>query len=55
MSYSLLSIDFFYIYIYYRKFNAEFSKLIKAVGHHAHFFRKMMLNTLTFANNFDFI
>jgi len=25
----LFSIDFFYIYIYCRKFNAEFNKLIK--------------------------
>jgi len=37
------------------KCNAEFNKLIKTVGHHASFFRKMMLNTPTFANNFDFI
>jgi len=26
-------IDFFYIYICYRKFNAKFNKLIKTVGH----------------------
>jgi len=25
-------IDFFYIYVYCRKFNAEFNKLIKTVG-----------------------
>jgi len=37
--FSVVFIDFFYIYIYYRKFNAEFNKLIKH----------------TFANNFDFI
>jgi len=47
----LFSIDFFYIYIYCRKFNAEFNKLIKTVGHR----RKMMLNTPTFVNNFAFI
>ena len=47
---------FFYIYIYCRKCNAEFNKLIKTVGHRAvDFFRKMMLNTPSFANNFDFI
>jgi len=34
----LFSIDFFYIYIYCRKFNAEFNKLIKTVGHRARFF-----------------
>ena len=27
------SIDFFYIYIYCKKVNAEFNKLIKTVGH----------------------
>jgi len=33
----LFSTDFFYIYIYYRKFNAEFNKLIKTEGHLARF------------------
>ena len=34
----LFSIDcFFYIYIYCRKFDAEFNKLIKALGHRARF------------------
>jgi len=51
----LFSIVFFYIYIHYRKFNAEFNKLIKTVGHRAHFFEKNILNTPTFANKFDFI
>ena len=41
---------FFYIYIHNRKFNAELNKLIKTV-----FIRKMILNTPTFANKFDFI
>ena len=50
----LFSIDFFYIYIRCRIFNAEFNKLIKTMGH-CSFFRKMMLNTPTFAKNFDFI
>ena len=37
----LFSIDcFFYIYIYCRKFDAEFNKLIKALGHRARFFEK---------------
>jgi len=31
---------FFYIYIYYWKVNAECNKLIKTVGHYAHFFEK---------------
>jgi len=31
---------FFYIYIYCRKINAEFNKLIKTVGHRARFFSK---------------
>ena len=35
--------------------NAEFNDLIKTVGHRARFCRNMMLNTPTFANNFDFI
>ena len=43
-----------YMYIYCRKFNAEFNKLIKT-GYRACFFEKMILNTPTFANNFDFI
>ena len=43
------------IYIYYRKFNAEFNKLIKTVGHLACCYPKMMLNTPTFANSFNFI
>jgi len=34
----LCLIDLFYIYIYCRKFSAEFNKLTKTVGHHAHFF-----------------
>jgi len=37
------------------KFNAEFNKLIKTVGHRALFFRKMILNTPTFVNMFYFI
>jgi len=37
----LMLMDFCYIYIYYRKFNAEFNKLIKPVGHRACFFRKV--------------
>ena len=36
----LFSIDFFYIYGYCRKFNTEFNKLIKTVGHRACFFGK---------------
>jgi len=36
----LFSIDFFYIYKYYRKFNAEFNTLIQTVGHYARFFEK---------------
>jgi len=36
----LFSIDFLLIYVYCRKFNAEFDKLIKTVGHHARFFEK---------------
>jgi len=33
--------DFFlYIYIYYRKYNAEFNKLIKTVSQSARFFEK---------------
>ena len=36
----LFSIYFFYIYINCRKFNAEFNKLIKTVGHLASFFSK---------------
>jgi len=28
---------YFFIYIYCKKFNAEFNKLIKTVGHHALF------------------
>ena len=45
----LFSIDFLYIYIRCRKFNAEFNKLIKTTGHSAHFF------TPTFAKNIYFI
>jgi len=48
----LLFIDIFYIYIYCRKCNAEFKKLIKMVGHHAHFFSK---NDVEHTHNFDFI
>jgi len=51
--FSLIDI-FFYIYIYYRIFNAEFNKLIKTVGHRALIFREMVLNTPTFANNFGY-
>jgi len=51
---TILSIVF-YIYIYCRKFNVEFKKLIKIVGHCARLKTIMMLNTPTFANNFDFI
>ena len=36
----LFSIDFFYIYVYCRKFNAELNKLIKTKGHRACFFGK---------------
>ena len=36
----LFSIEFFYIYIYCRKFNAEFNKLIKSVGQCASCFEK---------------
>ena len=36
----LFSIDFLFIYVYCRKFNAEFNKLIKTVGHCACFFEK---------------
>jgi len=32
--------------------NAEFNKLIQAVGHRARFFPKMMLNTPTFCQQF---
>ena len=35
------------------KCNADSSKLIKTVDHLARCFRKMMLNTPTFANIFD--
>jgi len=31
---------FFYIYIFYRKFNAEHNKLMKTVGHRARLFEK---------------
>jgi len=48
----LPSDDFFYIYIYCKKLNAEFNKLIQAVGHRARFFPKMMLNTPTFCQQF---
>jgi len=44
---------FIFSYIYCRKFNAEYNKLIKPRGRHARFFLKMILNTPTFANNFD--
>jgi len=48
---------FFYIYIYFRKFNVEFNEIITNIGHHARcvVVLKMMLNTSTFANNFDYI
>ena len=36
----LFLIDFFYIYIYCSKFNAEFNKLIQTVGYHARLFEK---------------
>ena len=36
----LFGIFFLYIYIYYRKYNAEFNKLIKTVGQSARFFEK---------------
>ena len=42
-------------FLYFRKFNAEFNKLIKTVDHVLVLFRKIILNTPTFANNFDFI
>jgi len=48
-------IDFFNVYIYCRKFNAEFNKLIQTVGHRARFFSKNELNTPTFANIFEVI
>ena len=32
---SCFSIDLFYIYIYCRKFNADFNKVLKTVGHRA--------------------
>jgi len=52
----LFLIDFFYIYLYCRKFNAEFNKLIKTVGHRVRFFfRKMMLNTPTVVNIFEIV
>ena len=35
-----LLIDFFYIYTFYKKVNAEFNKLIKTVGHRALVFEK---------------
>ena len=41
----LFSIDFCYIYIYCRKCNAEFNKLIKNSRSSCSFFRKLMLNT----------
>ena len=48
--------SFFYIYIRCRKLNADFNKLIKITGQCARgVFRKMMLNTKTFANKFDII
>jgi len=37
----LFSIDFVCIYIYCRKFNAEFNKLIKTVGQRARFYEKL--------------
>jgi len=37
----LFSIDFFYIYGYCRKFNTEFNKLIKTIGHGAFFCKKI--------------
>jgi len=53
----MISIVCFYIYIYCRKVNAEFNKLIKyrRLLYSVFVFRKMMLNKPTFANNFDFI
>ena len=36
----ILFSHFFYIYLYCRKCNAEFNKLIKAVAHRANFFSK---------------
>jgi len=53
--YSFLFSIYFYLNFYCRKFNAEFNMLIKAVGHCACFFKKMILNTPTFTNNFDII
>jgi len=41
-SIDLCFIEFFYIYIYGKKFNADFIKLIKTVGHHARFFWKIV-------------
>jgi len=41
----LLSIDFFYIYIYYRKVNVEFNKLIITVRHRARFWKNDVEHT----------
>ena len=53
----LFLIDCFYIYLYCRKVNAEFNKLVKTVGHRVRsfFFRKMMLNTPTVVNIFEIV
>ena len=34
------SIDYFYIDIYSKKYNAKINKIIKTVGHRARYFRK---------------
>ena len=47
-------IYFYYIYIL-QEIKCWIYKLIKTVGHRARLSRKMMLNTPTFANKFDFI
>ena len=41
----LYSIDFCYVYIYCRKFNAEFNKLIKTEGHRACFLKNDVEHT----------
>ena len=51
----LCSIDFYYIYIYCKKLNAEFHKLIKTVGHHHGFFEKWYCTHLPLPTILNFI
>ena len=42
----IFDIFYFYIYIYCRKGNAEFNKLIQTVGHRARFFKNEVKHIL---------